>query len=351
MRRSGSGGRGFFWLVAFAVLVALALSFVPTAHAQEAGGLVIEQLQVDLWPQYDDPRLLVIYKGELAVPPSRPLRFPIPAGAEVNAVARVDEEGRLITELWDSQVVGEQQIVTFTPKTAGFQIEYYIDVIKPGPEKSFTVEIDVDGQQVNVLGITVQQPAGATNLKGEPALSGPVAGRFGLSYYARRIEGVQSGQVVQQTVSYTKPDDTLSVEQIRPAMTKSVSSAPTGTSAPTPPAFSTNLSRRSVRAFWLPVGATVVIVAGLVLIGVGAWRARQGEPLSRGEVLEGRRAPGKVASRRRGRQRSRRAPGRVDVAVQTRGGPAKFCHGCGAAFEPEDRFCAECGTPRRGLSE
>ncbi len=323
--RLSVGGR--FWLAGVFAFVAIVLSSAPPARAQQPAGLEIQQLQVDLWPQYDDPRLLVIYKGDLSAPPDQPLRFPIPAGAKVNAVAHLDDQDSLINETWDSQPSGDQQVITFTPATARFQLEYYLDVISAGPDRSFTVNIDVDGQTVNSLGIAVQQPAGAANLQGEPALSGPVAGFQGLSYFSRQLQNVQSGQTVRQTVTYTKSDDTLTVDQIGPAGSDAASSPSSDASSGS--GFATNLADRSATRFWLPIGAAVVILMGLALIGVGALRARQQDV----EAV-------RPAARRRGRRtRPQRAA--------DEGGHASFCHQCGAPFEPADQFCGECGAPRR----
>ncbi|MFQ5341729.1 MAG: zinc ribbon domain-containing protein [Anaerolineae bacterium] len=323
--RLSVGGR--FWLAGVFTFVAIVLSSATLASAQQPAGPEIQQLQVDLWPQYDDPRLLVIYKGDLSAPPEQPLRFPIPAGAKVNAVAHLDDQDSLINETWKSEASGDLQVITFTPATARFQLEYYLDMISSGPDRSFAVDIDVDGQTVNSLGIAVQQPASATNLQGEPALSGPVAGFQGLSFFSRQLQNVQPGQTVRQTVTYTKPDDTLTVDQIEPAASEPA--GPPSSDASSDSGFATNLADRSATRFWLPIGAAVVILMGLALIGVGAWRARQED----------------VAAVRPAARRPRRRTRPQRAAEQ--GGPASFCHQCGAPFEPADQFCGECGAPRR----
>lgn len=310
------------------------LTITSAVQAQDSANPVIDQLQVDLWPEYDDPRLLVIYKGILPALPEEPLRLPIPAAADVHAVAFLGDEDRLITLDWEATAAGDQQIIAFTPRGTNFQVEYYADVIGGGPDKSFTVTIDVGAQTVNDLAISVQQPAGASNLQGEPALSGPVVGFQGLSFYTRDVGSVEPGQTIQQTVSYTKASDALTVQQIDPPVSEAVTTQPTA--EPADSAFGTNLSGRSVGQFWLPVGATVVILAGLALIGVGAWRARQASV-----------EPAQTTRRPRQSQRSR--PRRAAASEPAGEGPAQYCHRCGAPFEPDDQFCAECGAPRRGL--
>lgn len=336
VRWASGGGR---WWVSRRVLVnavvlllaAMVFGAVTLVRAQETPGTEILELQVDLWPQFDDPRLLVIYKGTTASPPTQPLRFPLPAGAEVNAVAHLDDQDQLLNEPWESQASGNRQVITFTPATTRFQLEYYIDVIGSGPEKSFSLDIDVGDQPVGLLGISVQQPAGASSLQGQPPLSGPVAGAFGLSYFARQIENVRPGQTVKQSVTYSKPDDSLSVEKIGPPASGLPATQPQQDAVPSDSGFATNLADRSATRFWLPIAATVVIVIGLVLLGLGALRARRAQSL-----------PPTPEPRSRGR---RVRPRRADVAE----GAARFCHVCGAPFESEDRFCAECGTARKGI--
>jgi hypothetical protein len=62
-------------LIAIALLVASVLGFAQQPPA------VLERLEIALWPEYDDPRLLVIYRGELAQDPTGPLLFPLPRTA------------------------------------------------------------------------------------------------------------------------------------------------------------------------------------------------------------------------------------------------------------------------------
>ncbi|MBS1253587.1 MAG: hypothetical protein MAG451_02636 [Anaerolineales bacterium] len=320
---------GVLLLAAFG-LVSVPLANAQGANAQGTTAPAIEQLEVDLWPEYDDVRLLVIYKGDLVTLPDEPLRFPIPADVEVNAVAYLNEEDRLISLDWDSSVKGDRQVIAFTPPATNFQFEFYADVISSGPDKSFAIEIDVNGQTVNELGLVVQQPAGAPNLQGDPPLSEPVVGFQGLSYYTRRLQNLEPGTVVRQVVTYTKTDDALTVAQVTPSVSEAVEIDPQPTVVSPEPASGTNLAGRSMTRFWLPVGATVIIVLGLAFIGLGAWRAQRAdvEP------------PQPARSRRSRRTRPQATPPSE--------GLVKFCHQCGTVFESGDRFCGECGARRRG---
>lgn len=301
----------------FLLFLAWAAPSPHMAAALQAGEPVIRQLEVSLWPEYDDPRLLVIYRGELASVPTQPVRLPIPADAEVHAVAYVAEDGMLVNLDWRSEFEGERRILILSPPTTGFQVEYYWDVLGRGPEKSFTVSVDAGPQSVEALRFQVQEPVGARDLQGDPPLQGPAVGFQGLNYYVRDAGSLIPGAMAQQTVRYVKADDRLSAAVVQPAPTQDMTTG--GASAMAPPA-----DRR-----WLYGVAVAFLTVGVTLAAFGIWRTRRG-------VV---RASAAAPSRRRPRSRGRK---RAELA--------RFCHACGHSFEPDDRFCARCGAERRRMT-
>ena len=299
-------------LLGAAVLAGLTLG---TSFAIQGEVPTIQRLQVDLWPEYDQPRLLVIYRGELEAPPSQALRLPIPADAAIHAVAYVATDGRLMNLQWESVSAGDEQVVVLTPPTVEFQIEYYWDVLGDDPEKSFTLPVTAGSHRIASLLFQVQEPVGATGLQGDPPLQGPTVGFQGLNYYVRDAGALEPGQTARQTVRYVKASRTLSIEAVQPAPAEAA-----------PPPASTASGGQRLERFWLPIVAAVFLVIGSVLLGFGIWRARR-------EAMPAAVAP---PTRRRTRSRPRKKPGL-----------ARFCHACGHPFEPEDRFCAQCGAERR----
>lgn len=301
-------------LQVFVLFLALAVPSARIVAALQGTGPVIRQLEVSLWPEYDDPRLLVIYHGELASEVTQPVRLPIPADAEVHAVAYVADDGTLVNLEWRAETAGGERILVLSPPTQGFQVEYYWDVLGPGPEKSFTVSIAAGPQLVQALRFQAQEPVGAHDLRGDPPLQGPTVGFQGLNYYVREAGPLAPGGVAQQAVRYVKTDDRLSVTAVQPA-----------------PAQSTGAERTtavsSMRALWLYPVVAVFLVTGVALITFGVRRSRRASAVAA------------VPSQRRTRSRSRK-----------QAKLARFCHACGHPFQPDDRFCAHCGAERRHIT-
>lgn len=175
---------------------------------------VIERLEISLWPEYDDPRLLVIYRGELAEDPKNPLAFALPNTAQVHAVAYMGPAGTLLTAEWQLLPSENGQIVLFTPKSRRFQLEYYDDVLGTSPERAFVFRFVSDRYEIRDLEIEVQQPLRAQGLQGGPALEPRGADTRGFSYFGRRVGAVAPGTLVEQRVSYRKTD---ALPSLRPA--------------------------------------------------------------------------------------------------------------------------------------
>lgn len=194
--------------VLIALFLASALGF-----AQQLP-VVIERLEISLWPEYDDPRLLVIYRGELAEDPKSPLAFSIPSTAQVHAVAHVGPAGTLLADDWQLLPDDNGQIVLFTPGSRRFQLEYYDDVLGTAPERSFVFRFRSERYEIKNLEIEVQQPLRATGFQASPALEPQGTDTRGFRYFGRRVGAVPPGTLIEQRVSYSKTDP---LPSLRPA--------------------------------------------------------------------------------------------------------------------------------------
>ncbi len=301
-----------FWYLI--LLIALMLPFGVQAQTS----IRFVTLQVDLWPEYDRPEMLVIMKAQLPSEVSLPteVAFRIPAGVgEPNAVAVRQPDGALLNAMYTRQVQDQWEMITVTATSPEIQIEYY----DPGLDRSTAnrhYEFNwVSDYDIDAMLIQVQQPLGATNLSVEPALGNITTGSDGLQYYVMEIGAPRAGDEVSVVVDYTKTTDTLSVEgfTVQPG-------APISDSSPE--------SQRQIASTevlpWALGGLGVLLVVGGIY-----WYWRTGQ----GDVSK------KSGSRRRRKPRPAAATSSDESGV--------YCHQCGKRAGAGDRFCRACGSRLR----
>ena len=308
------------WTLVFLLVFAIALVRIlpSTVFAQDE--VTLSYLEVALWPEYDSPEVLVIYRITLPPTVSLPvdLTFRIPAAAgEPSAVAgrgiSAEGEAGLFTIPYEHRVDGEWGLVTLTATMPELQLEYYDPgLVKQGTARQYDFQWPGD-YEVDTLTIQVQQPRDATGMSISPASGNGVPGEDGLIYYNKQVGSLLAGQGFQLAVNYQKDSDSLTASslQIQP-------SAPM-TSVPT-----TQTSLLAVLPWVLGVFGVVLIVGG----GVWYWQSGKGN--------ESRSKP------RRRRKSS--------VQSQSEAAPAEghiYCHQCGKRAAGKDRFCRTCGTRLR----
>jgi len=287
--------------------------FVPAIYAQESPSL--DTLVIDLWPEYDQPTMLVIYKAMLSPEVSLPaeITFRIPVQAGNPAVVAVGPDARSVADVvYDTQVMGDWLDVSFIATTPAIQFEYYDPrLVKEGAQRSYDFTWQGD-YAVGALTLQVQHPLGATNVSVSPAQGRMTQDANGFTYNIIDVGALDQGSQFDIFMSYQKESDALSVEnfQIQPSATITPGSGSL-----------LNLGQWWV---WLLVGM------GLVLIGGGGywyWRMGRQEPESK--------------------TRRHRKATRQDESEEAVLGSAIYCHQCGKRAGPGDRFCRACGTRLR----
>jgi len=270
-----------------AVLAGLLAGLAPVPGMAAPGQAAIAMLRVDVWPEHDDPRVLVIYRGTLnpETPLPYTLAFSVPAGAVVHAAA-YSRDGQLFTAQYQTARSGDLAQIAFVVPVPDFQFEYYLDVIAPPPQRAFDVTV-VFPLPVANLQVSVEQPLRASDFTLTPAAASTSAtGAFTYHLYAQGAWPAGKPWTVRGT--YQKPDTV-------PSLT------------PLPPAGTPETPAGEGRPFPVVLIAVVGMVAGVV-----------------GALLVGfLRRPKAV---RRGQQR--------------------FCANCGKRAAPNDRFCSNCGWPQ-----
>ena len=298
------------------LILLIMISVWPTA-AQ--GALTIPQASLKLWPEYDDPGVLVILAGDFADGATFPqaVAFPVVAGAR-NIQATVNDPAKgLLSQQWQMQ----DGKVAYSLPQPGFHIEYYVDRPVSGDQRKIVHTFEAP-YPIKSLEIAVQQPARATDFSVTPAPSRTTTGADGLTYHFINLENLAAGEKRDIAISYVKTDSGLTSPQL--ALT-SATPAPQAAAAPVQAQ-----AKPAAQTSWLPI--LLIGVGLLALIGIGVYwflsRRRTAAPVKTVRPT--------VAS----------APPQPAIRP-TPGGAAAFCTQCGHMLRPDDRFCAQCGAPRK----
>ena len=287
------------------------LLFVP-GQVLAQSSVVLPAVEVDLWPEFDNPGMLVIMRISLPASTTLPtqftLRIPAKAGRP-NAVATRQEDGSLVDATYEFNEAGSWNELVIDAATSELQIEYYDPRLeKDGNQRSFQYEWPGD-YTVQSMSMQFQAPRGAYNvLLPTPFDAGQLA-QDDLVYHTADIGQLQVGEQLSVDVKYQKNDDQLTVAG--------------GTIAPDPVA-ETNQRLMSAIPYVLGILGVAFLVGSLI------WYVRSG----RGQVKKNPR-----------RIRSRHRPAVHGDESDT--GPHIYCHSCGKRASPGDRFCRTCGTQLR----
>jgi hypothetical protein len=292
--------------LALAFLLVSFMGLASPAFAQQA--FTLDSVQVQFWPEYDAPEMLVIYTIELPedveLPVQVSLQIPAAAG-EPNAVA-VAVNDALLTAEYTRQVDGDWAQIVVSADSPVVHVEYYDPGLEiDGKERSFAYSWQGD-YAVGQFFVQVQTPAGATDMAFSQEMGNPQTGADALGYYSRDFGALAAGEQFDFSITYRKNDTSLTVDS-------GVDGSVEGGAVNFP------------WWLWLLVGL------GVVLIVFGTWSFFN-DP--------SKKAMGKTskyARKRSGASRGSRGGG----------GKAKFCHKCGAEAQSGDKFCRECGQKLR----
>jgi hypothetical protein len=309
------------------------LPFLPVAQAQSQP-VQFSSFLVELWPEYDQPNVLVIYRAELAPNVSLPaqITFRLPGYVErTNAVAH-EQNGFLLAvdpEMVTLTPEGDASLLTFSAPSRKVQVEYYDAGILTRQDGLRRIEYSfVAPYEIEAASFEVQEPAQTQDFSLVPQPSRSFTDNSGLRYNVVELAGLAPGEVITLTATYQRDTEALST-QLLGLVSEHAPDLGVG------PAAST---RSDITIAYILMGAGALLFLG----AIGHWWYNRQKMKS---VPQRRRAARPVRHQKQPTSRVNKPRPVANPAVAE---PAPgFCYRCGAALRPEANFCHVCGAERR----
>jgi hypothetical protein len=278
----------------------------------------LSTLDISLWPEFDRPDVLVIYRGLFASDTPLPVavEFRIPASAgQPTAVAYVGEDGQRFNQPYETQLEGDWLVVSFELSTLGFQLEYYAPLpVDSAGQREFAFTYTAD-YAVGALSLDVQEPPGALGFALEPPADTITQEADGLTYHLIQAGPLSRGESRSWVLTYQKTGSDLTAESSVEA------EVPLEVSFPAAEAADNST-------------VTVFVIAFLALLAAGGgafWLGRHTQPAPQPTPR-----PSRPKEPRGNAQRSK------PLAEEP-----VFCHRCGVEVRDDADFCHRCGTAVR----
>lgn len=297
----------------FFLMFVLGILFIFPISTSAQTDVTLSNVTVQLWPEYDQPSMLVIVDFKIAPMTPLPvdLTFRIPVDSNLIAVAFQPEDGSLVNAKFTTPVAGDAwQTFTMTvEQNTMYRFEYYQPLQFRGEERTFSYLWN-QAYTANKFSVSVLEPLDVTSISIQPA-SASTTQINGLDFYEGAVMKVSANSDYLLDLEYQKSTLTLVAEpqQVQPA---------DALNEDTPGRVSLN----SLLPYLIGGFGILFIAVGIVYY----WRF------------------GRTWNKRKRRNRI--------VSVEEEGvKTGTYCPQCGARAKSGDKFCRTCGTRLRKSEE
>ncbi len=321
-----------YGIAALAASMLMLTTFTTQAWAAE---LSATQMKVSVWPEYDDPRVLVINQAELDPNVQLPadVTFNVPKGAEIGMACEVDSGGGHSCKPYQLVDMGDYQALTYEVEAQKtIFLEYYYDAFPAGtPERAFDFQYRPGFSVANTT-IEVQEPLRSSGFTVDPPLPKTSKDSEGLSYHLQDYADLPMDEPLSVKVSYSKPDANPSVKP------KDDGAAPSGS----PAAAGAGSNNTALFAVLATLAFGTLVIGGYKVMrpAPASSGRRGGAARSSARPQSARPKPTRAAAPGPERARGGGKPGKSSGGNVS---DTKFCTSCGTGIRRADSFCPECG--------
>lgn len=315
--------RLLFFAVLLTSLIALT-GFLP-ASVGAAEPTSLKNVKLWLYPEYDDPRLLVVIDGEIeGVTAPATIRFLVPAAAEMYSAGSMDASGTYIPHAGapgsparQASAISGWDEITYEVVTNHFRIEYYHDVIQKTPVKSIDFVLR-PLYPISNMTLMSQEPRKSRDYGMDPQCDSQQTVE-GFVFHIWDFTDVPANTPLRQNIHYTRTETRPSLE-INPS---------------------------SGEMAWT-IG--IVGLVGAALTGGIVWILRRRPAPRKSRPVPAGRGASNRAQQRRGKEKATQraaqngGQGGGQGGAQASAGGKRFCAECGHRVDGPARFCPGCGN-------
>jgi len=297
-------------VVSIAAILPLSIINGLPALAQGVNNAAIPQASLYIYPEYDDPRLLVMLDGLIPADATLPitLQFMIPSTASLNSAGSRDTSGNYVP--WNNtggdpprtaSALPGWDLISFPVSNNNFVVEYYDPIIIGKTDKTISYEFDTLNP-ISKLAVYVQEPLKSSNFTATPE-GQVVTEADGYTYHEYSFSDLPAGTgspAITFDVGYTKSDS-------RPSQTIK------NTGLPVVPIIAGSLGG-------------IILITGIVLAVVLLPKRGKSRPAKK--IVTEHAAAKKQAIKSK------------PAAIPQQ----RFCQQCGEPLGKGIRFCPNCGT-------
>lgn len=205
-------------LIALLTAVAMLVLTLPAVPAFAAGdGMVLKNFKVSVWPEYDDPRVLVILEGTFVNTGNTDFNgsvyFNVPTGAQIGMACEIVDGGGHSCQPYKTEAKTEDTQSLSWKTTKAIKpgeeypvfLEYYYNPIKGTTDKTidFTFQPSYNVQK---LDLSIQQPLKAEKFSINPAPLSTSQDGQGFTYHDYTFANKTAGDKLNFKIVYTKTD-------------------------------------------------------------------------------------------------------------------------------------------------
>ncbi|MBI5894028.1 MAG: hypothetical protein HZB79_10380 [Deltaproteobacteria bacterium] len=185
-------------------LLLFALCLLPLAHAAD---LSIGRMRASIWPEYDDPGVLVIYDGRFKDDASFPLEtvFYIPKGSQISDACSLSPKGQHFCQLYKQKNIGDFDEVRLKLPYPNFYLSFHVNPFDAQDiKKSFSYVVKAN-HNIDKLEVDIQKPLRTEDFKVIPEPMEKTEAR-GFEHFGYVYENVAKGKEIKFDIQYIKKD-------------------------------------------------------------------------------------------------------------------------------------------------